>query len=344
MAQLTFGQGTHTSYCNRDDKRSLRASVIRCLLNQKYYDSSPGIVFALLSPPSIDPDFALNLSAFMLIKRMRPTPASRQQLCEQVTTSQKRPNIDGPLDRIRQLLDNPVYHQTMHDFLNNNLDERKWQRNLREQYRNHTWTSLARERGQHFRGVEDGVQRKLTVSLIDKLTVEADEIQQLCDKNLLPHLDPKSDPRPRLKVLRLILSVGLQSPERDHRHRRRKGSITCACGNGSPSLFHISWECPLMKDIRGPMMPCLPAPIQDLPPCFQFATIVPNNMVISQHNLHIIQNTLITIWQTHIEQWYGEGDAPQPQPTVAPEEPTDEPQPIIKRGHVLKLIPSGGVF
>ena len=117
MSQLTYGQGTHSSHCNKDDKRTLRASVIRCLLKQKFYDSSPGIIFALLSPPSIDPDYALNLAAFMLIKRLHPTPASRQALCEQVTAYRKKKCIDGPIDRIHQLLENPVFHQTMHDLL-----------------------------------------------------------------------------------------------------------------------------------------------------------------------------------------------------------------------------------
>ena len=135
--------------------------------------------------------------------------------------------------------------------------------------------------------MESGLQRQLTVSLIHHLT--ADRIQYLPDQNLLPPLDPKSDPRPRLKVLKLILSVGLQSPERDH---RRKGTITCACGLGSPSIFHISWECPLMKEIRDPMLTFLPAPLHELPPCFLFATIVPADMVISRPNLHIIQNVL----------------------------------------------------
>ena len=36
MSQLTYGQGTHSSHCNKDDKRTLRASVIRCLLNQNF--------------------------------------------------------------------------------------------------------------------------------------------------------------------------------------------------------------------------------------------------------------------------------------------------------------------
>ena len=53
---------------------------------------------------------------------------------------------------------------------------------------------------------------------------------------------------------------------------------------------------------------------------------------------------LITIWQTHIQQWYGESDLPQPQPTVKPDSTDNSEHPIVKRGHVLKLIPSGGVF
>ena len=132
MSQLTFGQGTHTLHCNRDDKRSLRASVVPCLLNQKFYDSSPSIVFTLLSPPSIDPDFALNLSAFMLVKRMHPSPASRRELCAQVTSYRNKSTIDGPIDRIKQLFNNPVFHQTVHDFLNNSLDEHRWQHILTE--------------------------------------------------------------------------------------------------------------------------------------------------------------------------------------------------------------------
>ena len=91
-----------------------------------------------------------------------------------------------------------------------------------------------------------------------------------------------------------------------------------------------------MKDIRDPMLSYLPAPIQDLPPCFQFATIVPKNLFITQQSLHIIQNTLITIWQTHIEQWYGESDTPQPQPTITPAAPATESQPIIKPGSCSK--------
>ena len=64
MGKLTFGQGTHTLHMGKDDKRSLTASIIRCLLNQHLYDSSPAIIFTILSPPTVDPDFPYILQLF----------------------------------------------------------------------------------------------------------------------------------------------------------------------------------------------------------------------------------------------------------------------------------------
>ena len=107
------------------------------------------------------------------------------------------------------------------------------------------------------------------------------------DNNLLPEVDPALDPRPRLKVLRLLLTAGLQTPERDHRHRRQPGSVKCACGQGSPTIFHLSWECSLSQSIRAPMMKVLPAPLHELPPCFQIATIVPTSMKIAKADLQL---------------------------------------------------------
>ena len=47
-----------------------------------------------------------------------------------------------------------------------------------------------------------------------------------------------SDPRPRMKVLRLLLVGSLLSPEANHRHRKLPGAITCGCG-GNPTNHHI---------------------------------------------------------------------------------------------------------
>ena len=61
---MTFAQGMHELYLNKDHSRKLGASVVRCLLNETYYDASPAIVFSVLAPPSLDAEFALQLSAF----------------------------------------------------------------------------------------------------------------------------------------------------------------------------------------------------------------------------------------------------------------------------------------
>ena len=45
MSQLTFGQGTHQIHIASQTLTTLRATVIRTLLNRNFYDASPGIIF-----------------------------------------------------------------------------------------------------------------------------------------------------------------------------------------------------------------------------------------------------------------------------------------------------------
>ena len=61
--QLSFGQGTHTWHLDQNLARSLRACVFRTLLNTTFYDASPGIIFSLLAPPILDPEFGLHYAA-----------------------------------------------------------------------------------------------------------------------------------------------------------------------------------------------------------------------------------------------------------------------------------------
>ena len=104
------------------------------------------------------------------------------------------------------------------------------------------------------------------------------------------------------------------------------------------------------------MMKVLPAPLHELPPCFQIATIVPTSMKIAKADLHFIQNTLITIWKKHVEEWYGIAED-QPQAIIIKppdmehssshtidDSASNSTHPAPKRSHILKIIPSGGVF
>ena len=186
--------------------------------------------------------------------------------------------MDGPISRIKQLFEHPVFKQTIDDFLHHRLNFHTWQHDLRERYRSHIWAMLSRDRPQHFRGIQTGINRKLTTSLIDQLTREADEVQYQLDHQQIAQIDESIDPRPKLKILRLILSAGVQTPERDHRHRKRPGSVVCACKKASPTIYHISWECECFQQERQPALAALPKPLASLPICFQISTIVPNNL------------------------------------------------------------------
>jgi hypothetical protein len=80
-------------------------------------------------------------------------------------------------------------------------------------------------------------------------------------------------------------------------------------------------------------------------------------MNISEPQVIGIQKLLVQIWQRHIKNWYDTTDADpasrqlqnsdidaDPAPTSSATE-TDQPvAPTIKKGHILKLIPEGGVF
>ena len=101
-------------------------------------------------------------------------------------------------------------------------------------------------------------------------------------------VDPEEDARPRMNILRLLISGGLMSPERDHRHRRKQGKVLCSCGEAELDVIHISWHC---KNY------------QHLPVCFRYATIVPVDLDIDQSAIAIIQATLVTMWQRHITSW-----------------------------------------
>ena len=57
IPQLHWGHGTHRLALDRDQLRTMRANVVRCLLNKDEYCASPLAIFAIIAPPSLDPEF-----------------------------------------------------------------------------------------------------------------------------------------------------------------------------------------------------------------------------------------------------------------------------------------------
>ena len=361
MSQLTFGQGTHKLHLPPNSATSLRATVIRTLLNATFYDASPAIIFTILAKPSVDPEFALNVAAIQLFIRSITRHEDKLRILRLIIPQNQDFPVDGPIARFHHLYRNEIYHDTIHKFLNNQLDKHKWQYDLRETYRKTMWMRAARDRSQHFSGIQDGINRHLSLALLKKLTLEADAIQSQLDAQTIASVDASNDPRPKLKILRLLISAGVQTPERDHRHRRRPGSVQCKCGNAAPTIFHISWECKCYEDLREEIWQYMPRPIGQMPICFQYTTLIPSNLDISETQIMGVQEVLIRIWQRQIQDWYDTTedfpDVPQNPSSSQTEnhpsqgnEETTQPsgtqssQPAIKRGHVLRLIPSGGVF
>ena len=160
----------------------------------------------------------------------------------------------------------------------------------------YNWHKIATDRSQHFQGIENGIKRDLSISLLNKWTQDADNLQNSEDANLSVAIDVKHDPRAKMKILRLLLPAGIQTPERDHRRRKKTGDIVCKC-NLAPPLFITFHGCVLFS--HNNVRQSLPSALHNLPLCFQLTTLVPNSMNISQSDLHTIQSSLVDVWQEH---------------------------------------------
>ena len=317
----------------------LRAKVVRALLDVDDYSASPYVLFALLAPPSLEPEFAMQLSALRLFIRSVQSPAQARAAARQLASPQP---FDGPYARLQQLRDSPVYGPVVQAVVQSRPLPANWQHELRDRWRAATYKLVLRDRAQDYAGIGRGVNKSLTVSLIQRWTQEADQLQYMLDMGLATEPEPQHDPRPRLKILRLLLIGGLMDPERDRRHRRKPGGVKCQCG-GVPSHDHISWVCPRFRQLRAPAIAALPKPLRRLPVCFKRTTVVPANFAIAPAALHTIQTALVNIWQQHIHEWHSAEELATVVVAPTAQAPAAE-APVEKRGHVLKPTPNGGDF
>lgn len=112
-------------------------------------------------------------------------------------------------------------------------------------------------------------------------------------------------------------------------------------------LLYYTWFCPFYQAERKPALDRLPDDIENLPQCFKIATIVSKDLYIHEQDLHTIQDSLVIIWQKHIQAW---NEHKHPDFFVSQSNtqlsafPEATSQPVAKKGHVLKNIPDGGVF
>ena len=173
--------------------------------------ASPYVVFALLAPPSLEPECAMQLSALRLFMRSVSNPDRAREASVQLASVQP---FDGPYARAQQLRDSAVFGPVVQDVVQGRALSPSWQHDLRERWRKQCWQLVLRDRSQDYAGVGRGVNRPLTISFVQKWTKQADDLQFLLDQGLAAPPDASYDPRPRLKILRLLLTGGLMDPER----------------------------------------------------------------------------------------------------------------------------------
>ena len=151
--------------------RHLRSNCVCALLNTDNYSASAWALFALLAPPSLEPEFALQSAALNLVLRAYRTPAMRRQLA---TDLGARPPIrEGPTARVRQLHDFPVFEQVITDMLADRALPHSWKHDVRELFRVQACRRLATDRSQHFAWVQRGVNCDVTCSLLNMWTEQA---------------------------------------------------------------------------------------------------------------------------------------------------------------------------
>ena len=142
-----------------------------------------------MAPPILDPEFGLHYAACQLIFRIFQKHTDHLQIFHQITDPHHQIVMDGLISRIKQLFEHPVFKQTIDDFLHHRLNFHTWQHDLRERYRSHIGSNLSRDRLKHFRGIQSGINRILTTSLVNQLTREADEAQYQLDHQQIAQID-----------------------------------------------------------------------------------------------------------------------------------------------------------
>ena len=150
----------------------------------------------------------------------------------------------------------------------------------------------------------------------------------------------------KLAVLRRMLAGGLLTQARITRHRRRAEIHICDCGLGEESTVeHVSWRCKHFDHIRQPMIEQLNPHLQYCPVITKYAAIVLRGIALTQDEIILLQSTLVQIWQSNIDRFYGEdGNPPSNDPDVGVRQ--DHPEPSRDtNGHALAFKANGkGVF
>ena len=320
--QATFGQGTHIFSISEPDLVKIRSNIMRAMFSTDFYSMNTHLTFALLLPPQLDPLFGYFYQGLRTLERcMRATPF--RQDFKKLLLCKARNTIDGPARRVQRWLKGPFSPHIM-QIMDGQVDNVElWAHQLRDTWRQELLRKAAKNRPQHYHDITDISFRRsmLFHNILDKRALEWEE----------------EDTFMKLGVLRRLLVGGLLTEESDARHRKQAQTAKCPCG-ASPTIIHISWECPAYDACRAPIAHI---DFQALPTCTQYSALIPDSLSLSDNQIITLQSTLVTIWQQYISD-YKSGrriEVVQKQASAQNDEAHDN-------GHVLKPRPGGqpGVF
>jgi hypothetical protein len=120
------------------------------------------------------------------------------------------PKHDGPAARASQLLQHEAFSEAVQSILQNKPFSPQDPHELRQSWRKYVWKNLARDRPQHFAGAQFGIRKDLSISLLKLWAADADRLQDDIDNARCAPPDLSEDPRPRMKILRLLLVGALR--------------------------------------------------------------------------------------------------------------------------------------
>ena len=340
-SQFTWGVGTHslcTTRTHSDTLIKLRSSVMRCLLRREQYIASPGVYFALLTSPSICPQFCRVADGVNMLWRA----LCHTNRWDEVRAAFYNPEFskcDGPVSRLRQIDAMVGFEGVISKlFSSPDLDYDQWLHDLRDTWRSSEFRRVSRDRAA-FRGLEDGVCRAETLQYLHEL-----EKDGKTDGAVSP-TPFQEECRMRAAVLRLLLTGGLFTQHVISQHRQKTDTF-CDCEHGGVlDIEHVSWHCRHYDRFRTRLTPEILQLVTACKPCFRYATIVTSGDVAIIPYVHQLQHMLVTIWQENIRNYLGYNDVSAPTDTGLSQTHALSAQGyIIEKGHWIDSAPGGGVY
>ena len=306
MTSLCWGQGLHARPVRGTELNLCRSNLLRAMWNVSHYNSAPELTIDLLMNPHLDPSFQTDYQALMLMWRAKQIDPLWQVMMHMLR-KHPRGKTEGPVTRLRQLLRHPILGHLATKLLQNQGPKGAWQHDIRQAWRQHIYTQVAQRRPAHFGGIEHGIDKTKTLSLLRLWEKEGEEIQKQVNAGDLGP-EPAVDPRPRQKILRLLLTGGLLTQARVWKHRTKKKDlpVTCICGHHDSNNMHIQWECPRYNALREPLSTTMAdlERTEVVPNCVRYALLVPTGSSISTTQIQRMQAAAVDIWQQHIVDYH----------------------------------------